>query len=318
MGKSIKIIYMGTPEFAVAPLAALLKAGVEVLAVVTQPGRGKGRGRKPTSSPVEAFAASQGLEVLTPLNVKESSFINYLKAADPDFIIVVAYGKILPAEVLAVPEGGCVNLHASLLPLYRGAAPINKAIVEGEVETGLTTMLMDEGMDTGDMLLQERLAIGEDESAEALALRLSAAGAALLVKTIEELAAGRLTPRPQEEALATYAWSMKKKDGLIDWRQSAAEIKNLVRGLYPWPGAYTYRGGRVLKIHRVQSCAADPLLSKGRAGLIVRVCKNSFFVETGSGLIEVLELQPENKRKMSAVDFIQGYKPLVGEVLGDF
>ncbi len=315
MSEAVKIIYMGTPEFAVPPLRAILEAGLDVKAVVTQPVRGKGRGRKPAPSPVETFASEQGLEVLTPYNVRDTAFIERLQAEKPDFIIVVAYGKILPAKILSIPKKGCVNLHASLLPRYRGAAPINRAIIDGKSETGVTTMLMDEGMDTGEMLLSARLSIGAEETAEELTKRLSVLGAGLLVETIKKLAAHTLTPRPQDEALASYAWSMKKKDGLIDWSKSAAEIKNLVRGVYPWPGAYTYRDGRVLKVHSVQCSDADSGTSAA-PGTIIRVEKESFFVAAGEGLIELLEVQPENKRKMAAGDFIKGYKPEVGEVLG--
>lgn len=316
MSESVKIIYMGTPDFAVAPLRVLLEEGIEVGCVVTQPVRGRGRGRKPAPSPVEVFAADEGLPVMTPLKAGDQSFIEELAAKDADFFVVVAYGKILPAEVLAIPGGGCVNLHASLLPQYRGAAPINRAIIEGAEATGLTTMLMDEGMDTGPILLQESLAIGADETAEELARRLSAIGGGLLVETLLELSAGRLKPRPQEEGLATYAPSMTKKDGLIDWTRTAREIKNLVRGVYPWPGAFTYRGGPVLKIHSVQTAPCEVPGAGVGPGSIARVEKDSFFVSTGEGLVEVLEVQPENKRKMSAGDFIKGYKPEVGEQLG--
>lgn len=316
MSELVKIIYMGTPDFAVPPLRAILEAGFEVAAVVTQPGRGKGRGRKPTPSPVEAFAVRHGLEVLTPYDVREASFIEELRVKKPDFIIVVAYGKILPAEILSIPARGCVNLHASLLPEYRGAAPINRAIIDGRSETGVTTMFMDEGMDTGDMLLSAGLAIGPDETAEELTKRLSTLGAALLVETIKKLGARTLTPSPQDNDLATYARSMKKKDGLIDWSKSAAEIKDLVRGVCPWPGAYTYRNGSVLKIHRVQCADVTPSLASYEEGTIVAVERDSFFVKAGNGLVEVLEIQPENKKKMGAGAFIMGYKPVVGELLG--
>ncbi len=316
MSESVKIIYMGTPEFAVPPLRAILSdiKGVDIRAVVTQPVRGKGRGRKPSPSPVEVFSTEQGLRVLTPRDVKEGSFIDELKAGAPDFIIVVAYGQILPEEVLAIPRLGCVNLHASLLPLYRGAAPINRAVMDGAAETGLTTMLMDRGMDTGPMLLKERVAIGEDETAGELTKRLSAAGAGLLVRTIERLMEGGITAVPQEKSLATYAPSLKKGDGLIDWTKDAQDIKNLVRGVYPWPGAYTSRKGKVLKVHEVQTASLDSVGTE--PGTIVRVDKASFFVQTGGGFLEILQVQPENKRKMEAGAFIQGYKPVAGEILG--
>jgi len=317
MADKIKIIYMGTPEFAAGPLRAILAdlEDVVVGVVVTQPVRGKGRGQKPCASPVQIVAAGQGIPVLTPEAIKETSFIAKLKAEAPDLIIVVAYGQILPEKILSIPRLGCVNLHASLLPLYRGAAPINRAIMDGAVETGNTTMIMDKGMDTGPMLLRAPLTIGEDETAEELRERLSASGAGLLVRTIRGLIDNTLKAEPQDDSLATYAPSLKKIEGLIDWTKGAPEIKNLVRGVYPWPGAYTYRGGKVLKVHKVR---ASPSESPGsRAGTIVEVKKDSFAVATGDGLLEILEVQPENKKKMEARAFIQGYKPVVGEVLGD-
>jgi len=300
MGDKIKIIYMGTPEFAVAPLEAILAdlEDVVISAVVTQPVRGRGRGRKPSPSPVEAFAVERGLRALTPRDVKEASFIEELKAEAPDLIVVVAYGQILPEKILAIPRLGCVNLHASLLPQYRGAAPINRVIMDGAVETGNTTMIMDRGMDTGPMLLREKVAIGEDETAEGLRERLSARGAGLLVKTIRALMEGGIEAEPQDDSLATYAPSLKKIEGLIDWTKGALEIKNLVRGVYPWPGAYTFRKGKVLKVHKVRLGPLD--FSGGEAGTIVVVEKESFFVAAGSGLLEILEVQPENKKKMAA------------------
>jgi len=316
MPEPIKIIYMGTPDFAVPPLRAILGdlPKVEVRSVVTQPVRGKGRGRKPAPSPVEVFAREQGLKVWTPKGVREVSFVKKLRAEVPDLIIVVAYGQILPVDVLSIPRKGCVNLHASLLPLYRGAAPVNRVIMDGSASTGNTTMLMDEGMDTGPILLQERLAIGEDETAEELKERLSTSGAALLVRTIREMTEHNLTAIAQDDSLATYAPSLTKTEGLIDWKKSAEAIKNLVRGVYPWPGAYTFRGGKVLKVHEARACPAEA--SAGKPGAILRVEKESFFVAAGNGFLEILSLQPENKKKMSAGAFIQGYKPVVGEVLG--
>ncbi len=316
---SFTIVYMGTPDFAVAPLEALLGAGMEVSAVVTQPVRPRGRGRRPMPSPVEAFARERGISVLTPGRIRDEEFMETLRSLSPDLIVVVAYGKILPTEVLTMPRLGCVNLHASLLPAYRGAAPINYAIMKGERETGLTTMLMDEGMDTGPMLLKERVLIGEDETAGELTGRLSEAGAGLLLRTIEALLKGEVAPEPQDNALATYAPSLKKKDGLIDWTRGAKEIKNLVRGVSPWPGAFTERKGRVLKIHRVQAHEDSEGGGEGiakRPGAIVRVERESFFVAGGRGLVEVLEVQPENKKRMSAGDFIKGYRPAEGEILG--
>ena len=273
-------------------------------------------------SPVEAFARERGLPVLTPRRLKDEEFMASLRSLGPDLIVVVAYGKILPAQVLELPRLGCVNLHASLLPRYRGAAPINYAIMKGEKVTGLTTMLMDEGMDTGPMLLKERLAIGPDETAGELTARLSEVGAGLLVRTVEALVRGELTPEPQDGSLATYAPSLKKEDGLIDWTRSAGEIKNLVRGVSPWPGAFTHWKGRLLKIHRVRAQEGDEEGGEGGdtprpvPGTIVSLGKESFFVASGEGLVEVLEVQPENKKRMSAGDFVKGYRPGISEKLG--
>ncbi len=317
------IVYMGTPEFAVAPLRALLEAGMDVVGVVTQPVRPRGRGRRPSPSPVEAFARARGIGVFTPRRLKDEEFLADLKALRPDLIVVVAYGKILPAEVLGLPRLGCLNLHASLLPRYRGAAPINYAIMNGETETGLTTMLMDEGMDTGPILMKERVSIGPDETAGELTARLSEVGGGLLVRTVEALVRGEVDAEPQDDSLATYAPSLKKEDGLIDWTRSAEDIKNLVRGVSPWPGAHTRWRGRVLKIHRVRTSDGGDVAVRetgegegARPGTIVSLGREGFIVQCGRGLLEVLELQPENKRRMSAGDFIKGYRPAAGEYLG--
>jgi len=311
MAPSCRIVFMGTPEFAVPSLKALIEAGHDIPAVVTQPDRPRGRGRRLEPPPVKLAAKEHGIEVLQPSGVREEGFMEKLKALEPDFLAVVAYGKILPRAVLDIPAKGCINLHASLLPKYRGAAPINRAIIDGEKETGVTTMLMDAGLDTGPMLLKERVAIGEEETAVELSQRLSVVGAGLLARTIGLLTEGRIEPEPQDARLSTYAPALKKTDGLIDWGRSAGEVRDLVRGLYPWPGAFTRWKGKVLKIH-------EGRVSKGGAGgagpgTIVSVDRDALGVKCAEGVFEVTSLQPENKRRMGAGDFIKGYRVTLGE-----
>lgn len=305
---------MGTPAFAVPSLEALVEAGHEILTVVTQPDRGKGRGRELSPSPVKAAATALGIPVVTPVKIREASFADSLRSLAPDFIVVVAYGRILPESVLAVPSGGCVNLHASLLPDYRGAAPINWSIINGDAETGVSTMLMDAGLDTGPVLLEKKVEIAGDDTTGTLGARLSALGAPLLVETIEGLLEGRLKPKPQDDEKATFAPVLKKEDGRIDWSRSATEIRNLIRGMHPWPGAFTQWKGK-LKIHTATAANAD---DAGAAellnpGTIVDVSGGTVDVACGSGILKITGLQPENKRRMSAEEFIRGYRIKSGE-----
>lgn len=298
---------MGTPAFAVPSLEALIKAGHEILAAVTQPDKPRGRGMASVPCPVKEAALSHNIPVFDPPKIRDAEFIEKLKALRPDFIAVVAYGKILPQAILDIPAKGCINLHASLLPKYRGAAPINWAIINGEKETGTCTMYMDAGMDTGDVLLCEKTPINEEDTTEDLAKRLSVSGAELLRKTIGLLSENKdsIRPVPQDEKEATSAPILKKEDGRIDWNRPAASIGNLLRGLYPWPGTYTYWGGKLLKIHkgRPSSIAYD-----GEPGTIVDTSKESISVKCADSVFDILELQPENKKRMSAKDFIQGYR----------
>ncbi|MBI5642658.1 MAG: methionyl-tRNA formyltransferase, partial [Deltaproteobacteria bacterium] len=250
------------------------------------------------------------IEVLEPVSIRDNACIEKLRGLNPDFMAVVAYGRILPPAILDLPTKGCVNLHASLLPKYRGAAPINWAIVNNEKVTGVTTMLMDKGMDTGPMLLKEEVGIGEDETAEELAKKLSNAGASLLAKTIDLLSEDKIKPAPQDETEASYAPMLKKEDGRIDWKKSAEEIKNLMRGLYPWPGAYTALNGQ-LKIHSGR--VIDTNSHEAEPGTIVGVSREGIRVACGKGVFEITELQPENRKKLPAGDFIQGYRVGVGE-----
>ncbi|MBI5492659.1 MAG: methionyl-tRNA formyltransferase [Deltaproteobacteria bacterium] len=310
MGR-VRVIFMGTPAFAVPSLKALIDAGFEVRAVVTQGDKPRGRGLAPLPSPVKCEALKHGIEVLEPVKASHPGFIDRLKALSPDFIAVVAYGKILPQAILDIPPKGCVNLHASLLPKYRGAAPINWAIINGDKEAGVTTMLMDKGMDTGAMLLKEKTAIGADDTAEDLFKRLSGIGAPLLVRTLEELWLDRIEPVPQDDNEATYAPMLKKEDGRVDWNKGAQDIKNLARGLYPWPGAYTYWNEKVLKIHAGK---ADPAVIGAPApGTVAGVSKEDISVACGKGVFRITELQPENKRRMTAGEFAQGYRIKAGE-----
>ena len=305
---------MGTPLFAVPSLRALMDAGYQILAAVTQPDKPRGRGLSPLPSPVKLLALENGVPVLEPLKLKDESFMERLRALSPDLIVVVAYGKILPTAILSLPPKGCVNLHASLLPKYRGAAPINRAIMNGEKETGVCTMLMDEGMDTGDTLICERMPIGEEDTAEDLAKALSEKGAAVLLKTVDLLLRGDIKPVPQDDSLASYAPVLKKEDGRVDWKRSGVEIKDQVRGLYPWPGAFTSWKGSLLKIHKGK--AAEAAASGGEPGTVLYAGKDGIIIACGKGAFVIAELQPENKRRMSAAEFVAGYRVSKGERLG--
>ena len=309
--RTVRIVFMGTPVFAVPSLSALAE-GHEVVAVVTQPDKPRGRGLDTVPSPVKELATSNGIPVLEPAKLRDEQFLRQLKDLAPEVIVVVAYGKILPKSVLTLPPMGCVNLHASVLPKYRGAAPINRAIINGEMETGNCTMLMDEGMDTGGVLLCEKEPISEEDTAEDLFKRLSAKGAHLLRVTIERLIEGSITPVPQDSSKATYAPMLRKEDGRIDWRKGALEIKNHLRGLYPWPGAFTTWEKGTLKVHRGRVAQAESV-SGAAHGTVVGLTREGILVECGSGVFEITELQPENKKRMSAVDFIKGYRLKVGE-----
>lgn len=295
----MRIVFFGTPGFAIPSLNALFQAGEEVIGVVTQPDKRKGRGHMPSPPPVKELALNEGIKVLQPANIKDPLFLNELSGMQPEIIVVVAYGKILPAQILKLPPNGCINVHASLLPKYRGAAPIPWAIINGEKKTGITTMLMDEGLDTGDIILQEETEITDSDNAETLSKRLSEIGAYLLIKTIRGIKDGSIKPVPQVGD-PSYAPPFKKEDGRINWSKSAREIFNFVRGMYPWPGAYCYLNKERIKITKVKV-----LEGTGKPGRIEKV-ENDIVVGTGKGLISIIELQPEGKKLMTAKAFIQG------------
>lgn len=319
----MKVVFMGTPDFAVPSLKALAGAGLEVKAVVTQPDRPRGRGKKVLPSPVKEAALGLGLPVHQPDRIREESFVRLLRDLQPDVIAVVAFGRILPGEILDLPPLGCVNVHASLLPKYRGAAPIQRAIMNGERETGVTTMKMDGELDTGDMLLQARTPVEPEDNFGAVHDRLSGMGADLLLETLELLAAGKLAGFPQDHEKATYAPAISREDEIIDWRRKALDIKNQVRGLDPWPGARTRLDQRILKIWKVKEKdrCADTRRDAGEAagarpGEIVGIAGEGLEVRCGDYPLVVRELQLEGGKRMDAAEFLRGVRIAPGIVLG--
>ena len=279
--RTIRTVFMGTPEFALATLEGLLDFGLDVVAAYTQPDRPSGRGKKLTSPPVKVLAEARGIPVFQPLKLRAPEVVAQLQALAPDLIVVVAYGQILPKSVLEIPRHGCINVHASLLPRYRGAAPINKAIVDGESETGITTMLMDVGLDTGDMLVKLATPIGPFETAGELHDRLALLGREAIEETLRRLCAGTLAPQQQDDSLSCYAPMLKKEDGRIDWSRSAVEIHNQVRGLDPWPGAYTTLDGEVLKL-----AAPLPRPAAANRGRCCRRSADGVRIACGDGVLQ--------------------------------
>ena len=309
----MKVIFMGTPDFSVGTLEALVEAGHEVVLAVTQPDKPKGRGKEMQFTPVKECALKYDIPVYQPRRVREAECIEELRKYEADIMVVVAFGQILPKEILEMTKYGCVNVHASLLPKYRGAAPIQWSIIDGEEVTGVTTMQMNEGLDTGDMLLKVEIPIEEKETGGSLHDKLAEAGAKLCVETLVGLEAGTITAIPQGETTTSYAKMLDKQLGNIDWSKSAIEIERLIRGLSPWPSAYTDWNGKVMKIWdaKVVSDTAE-----GKVGTIVKVEKDAFFVQTGDGLLKVCELQIPGKKRMDAGAFLRGYQMKEGEMLG--
>jgi methionyl-tRNA formyltransferase len=310
----MRLVFMGTPDFASASLEALLRSDDSVVGVVSQPDRPKGRGQILTPSPVKLLAQREQIPLLQPLKMKDPEFLHSLAGWKPDLIVVAAFGRILPPVILSLPPRGCINVHASLLPKYRGAGPIQWAIINGEMETGITTMLMDEGMDTGAMLLQETIPITPDDTAGTLSPRLAELGGRLLVKTITRLKAGTLVPRPQDSSRATLAPLLKKEDGAIDWALPATVLANRVRGLSPWPGAYTIvAGGDRWTIWRA---LALPGPVTNQPGVVVATTNEAIHVATGEGVLAVMELQSANSRRMAVSQYLAGHSIAVGLQLG--
>ncbi len=322
----LKIVFMGTPDFAVPSLRALLDdEAFDVILAVTMPDKGSGRGRLLKAPPVKEAALGRGLPVLQPARIRGGTVASLLREIAPDVIVVVAYGMILPKSILDLPRLGCVNLHASLLPAYRGASPINRAVMDGVEKTGITTMLMDTGMDTGPMLLAEELDIKQGETAGKLFERLSVLGGPLLVKTLKGLAEGAVKPIPQPQEGVSHAPMMKKEDGRIDWSKSALEIDRLVRGVTPWPGAYTTISGRIVKIHGGQlndlltnvvtaAYGKDSIDKDFAPGTIFYLFDGHLLAGCGCGeFYEITELQAEGKKRMLALDFIRGSSIKTGD-----
>ena len=297
----MKIIFMGTPDFAAASLEALIASKHEIMAVVTQPDKPKGRKGELTPSPVKTIAVEKGIKVYQPVRVREQEFVEILRGYNPDVIIVVAFGQIIPESILEIPKYGCINIHGSLLPKYRGAAPIQWAVLDGEKETGVTTMLMDKGIDTGDILLKRVINLAEDETAGSLFDKLMALGAETILETLEGLENGSITPEKQGESPTDYAKMLTKAMGLIDFTRTAAELDCFIRGMNPWPSAYTVLYGKTLKIWK-----AKPVDGNGGAGSVLSVGKDSFIVCCGENALEILEVQLEGKKRMSAGDFLKG------------
>lgn len=313
----MRIVFMGTPEFAAPSLEALLQSEDQVVGVVTQPDRPKGRGQTLAASPIKQIALRAAVPILQPLKMKDSAFLDALRAWQADLIAVTAFGRILPPVILSMPPRGCINVHGSLLPKYRGAGPIQWALINGEQETGITTMLMDEGMDTGPMLLQERVPILPEDTAGTLSVKLAEVGGRLLVETIRRLKAGTVTPQPQDHSQATMAPLLKKEDGLIAWTVPAADIANRIRGLTPWPGAYAYAGDERWIIARASADERASAASPGAGpGTIVEVRKDAILVATGRGLLAITEIQPANSRRMSVAQYLAGHPISTGLVLG--
>ena len=309
----MKVVFKGTPDFSVGTLEALVEAGYEITGVVTQPDKPKGRGKQMMPTPVKEAAEKHGLPVYQPRRVRDAEAIEEIRKMEPDVIVVVAFGQIIPKEILDMPKYGCINVHASLLPKYRGAAPIQWAVINGEKVSGVTTMRMDEGLDTGDMILKEEVTLAPDETGGSLFDRLAEVGAKLAVQTLQALEDGTAEFTPQDHEKATQVGMIKKSFGEMDFTKSAVELERLIRGLNPWPGTYTEYQGKTLKIWGATvEDGGDP----SKAGTIVNVKKHSFGIQTKDGILVPTEIQLEGKKRMTAEAFLCGVSLEEGTVLG--
>lgn len=333
----MKVVFMGTPDFAVGALTAIVEAGHQVAAVVTQPDKPKGRGKEMQMTPVKQCALAHGIPVFQPVKIKEPEAVEQLRNYGADLFVVAAFGQILSEEILDMPKYGCVNIHASLLPKYRGAGPIQWSIINGEKITGVTIMQMEKGLDTGDMLFRRSVEIAPGETADTLHDKLAAAGAELIVEAIPKIEAGEVTPEKQRDEDSSYAKMLTKAMGRIDWSLEAEKLDCLIRGLISWPGASTVFRGKTLKIWEEEPVAeerlpadTEPMLSaqasagqEGNAmckdappGTVVRVDRDAFYVQTGKGLLKIKAVQPEGKKRMAVKDFLLGYPVQAGDVFG--
>ncbi len=313
----MKLVFMGTPDFAVSALEAILAAGHQVAAVVTQPDKPKGRGKEVQMTPVKRCALSHGIPVFQPMKIREPEAVEQLRGYKAELFVVAAFGQILPGEILTMPKYGCVNIHASLLPKYRGAGPIQWAIINGEKITGVTIMQMEKGLDTGDMLFKTEVEIAPEETADTLHDKLAAAGAELIVEALPKIEAGEVTPVKQRDEDSSYAKMLTKAMGKIDWSMEAGKLDCLIRGLISWPGASTVFRGKTLKIWNEEPVEETDLCRETKEaapGTVVLVEKDAFYVQTGKGVLKVKEVQPEGKKRMAVKDFLLGYPMKAGEL----
>lgn len=315
----MRVVFMGTPDFSVGTLRELHAAGHEIVGVVSQPDKPKGRGKSMQLTPVKEAALELGLPVYQPRQVRDPEFLEILQGLNPDVIVVVAFGQIIPKTILELPRYGCINVHASLLPKYRGAAPIQWAVIDGEEVSGVTIMRMDEGLDTGDMTAKVEVSLAMDETGGSLFDKLSMAGAKLLVETLVHLEDGTAVFEKQPENSPTpYAAMIQKKMGKMDWNRSAVELERLIRGLSPWPSAYTHIQGKNLKIWKARVLPQEKKSngeSQAVPGTILMADQEGFRIQTGDGILDILELQLEGKKRMDTKSFLRGYHPEVGSVL---
>ena len=301
----MKVIFMGTPDFAVGTLEALVKSEHEVVAVVTQPDKPKGRGKAMQPTPVKEVAVRENIPVLQPRKVRDPEVVEELRTFDADVIVVVAFGQLIPKSILTLTKYGCINVHGSLLPKYRGAAPIQWAVIDGEEESGITTMQMDEGLDTGDMLLKKVIPLEKEETGGSLFDKLSVAGAELLLETLDALEKGTVTPEKQsKESPTAYAKMLTKEMGAIDWKKDAVSVERLIRGLNPWPSAYTHIHGKTLKIWRAEVTDGDETKAPGT---VLSGGKGELLIQTGKDALKITELQLEGKKRMDTAAFLRGY-----------
>lgn len=308
----MRIVFMGTPDFSVPTLESLIQSCHQVVGVVTQPDKPKGRGKEIQMSPVKETALRHGILVYQPVRARDEDFVEEMRALKPDVMVVIAFGQILSRELLEVPAYGCINIHASLLPAYRGAAPIQWAVINGDKETGITTMMMDVGMDTGDMLEKTVVTLDEKETGGSLFDRLSLLGGELILSTLEKLEQGTLIRTPQEHEKATYVKKIPKSLGDIDWTMDAASIERLIRGLNPWPSAYTRWNGKMLKLWEAEVLPDSGL---GRCGEVLEADGDRLTVKTGDGVLKINSLQLEGKKRMDTAAFLRGYPVEAGSVM---
>jgi methionyl-tRNA formyltransferase len=316
-GAFLKAVFMGTPDFAVPSLTKMIgDPEIEIVGVVTQPDRPRGRGNKMTPSPVKRLALDCGLDLFQPESINTPQSYSKVAEWDPEVIVVVAFGQILKPHILELPPLECINVHASLLPRYRGAAPIHWAVINGERKTGVTTMYMDQGMDTGDIILQEELAIGELETTGEVHDRLARLGADVLLRTLHLIREGQAPRSPQDDSKASYAPLLTREHEVIDWGLSAAQIVNHIRGLNPWPGSFTTWKGKTIKLWRAHVWDNGKNAARGLAGQVVIAGKEGIIVQTGKGLIAITELQMQNRSRLDAESFLRGNSMKPGEILG--